>query len=50
MNSNNIDSDDDIIEWPPEFYEKHWQNMPTYDQPNTSAYRQLIINFENTGS
>jgi hypothetical protein len=47
MNSINIDSDDDIIEWPPEFYEKHWQNMPTYDQPNNSAYRQLIINFEN---
>jgi hypothetical protein len=47
MNSDNIDSDDDIIEWPPEFYEKHWQNMPSYDQPKNSAYRQLIINFEN---
>lgn len=48
MNSDNIDGEDmdEVIEWPPEFYEKHWQNMPDYNQPNNSAYRQLIINFE----
>lgn len=44
MNTNQ--DDDEIIEWPPEFYDKHWQNMPSYNQPDNSAYRQLIISFE----
>jgi len=46
MNSDSNEIDD-IIEWPPEFYDKHWQNMPTYNQPDNGAYRQLIINFQN---
>ena len=45
MDSTNTDIED-IIEWPPEFYDKHWQNMPSYNQPDNGAYRQLIINFE----
>lgn len=39
-------TDEEVIEWPQEFYDEHWQNMPSYNQPDNGAYRQLLINFE----
>lgn len=29
------------------FEEKHWQNMPAYQQENKSAQRQIIVSFDN---
>lgn len=44
--ASNTQDVENIIEWPPEFYDQHWQNMPEYNQPDNGAYRQLIINFQ----
>lgn len=40
-------SQDQVFQWPPEFYEQHWQNMPSYKQDDNGAQRTIQINFEN---
>ena len=33
--------------WDNGFHDKHWQNMPTFDQKDKAAQRQIIISFDN---
>lgn len=34
----------------PEFYDKHWQNMPEFKQEHNGAVRQIIVSFQDEAS
>jgi hypothetical protein len=39
-------SNSSLFDHEPDFYAKHWRNMPEFDQPDNAAYRQITINLE----
>ena len=41
-----MNNENDLFEWPPEFYEIHWRDMPEFNQPKNGAFRQIIVSFE----
>lgn len=42
-------TENSLFEWDesPDFFEKHWQNMPAFDQKDRAAQRQIIVSFDN---